>query len=103
LTQSDEVLLSATRALGPRLSLDCSAGFYRTTSAFRSFSLADRRYAQIGMGLSWQATEQWSIGARVSGSRANSTGFSGVTLGTADGWQAGLSSVWSPARRSISR
>lgn len=102
-TQSDEVLISAVRTLGPRLSANSSAGLYRTQSIFHSFSFADRTYVQIGMGLSWQATEQWSLGARAFGSRANSKGFLGVPLGTSDGWQVRLESVWTPVPHSISR
>lgn len=102
-TQSDQVQISGVRTLAPRLSADASAGLYRTQSIFHSLNFADRTYVQIAMGLSWQTTERWSIGARAFGSRANSKGPLGVSLGVADGWQARLESVWTPAPRSISR
>jgi hypothetical protein len=102
-TQSDEIQLSTVRAMGPRLSWDSSVGWYRTQSAFHSFSIADRTYTQIAMGLSWRATEEWTIGTRAFGSRADSKGILGVPRGITDGWQLRLESWWTPVRRSISR
>jgi hypothetical protein len=98
-TQTDQAQLDMSRALSERLTLSSTLTAFRTTSAFRFFTLADRTYEQARLGLSWQADEQWSLGASAGLNRAESQ----LIPGTPHGWQVVLQSVWRPKPRSISR
>ncbi len=97
--QTDEVRISMQRALGPRLSMGSAVVLYRTTSAFRSLTLADRTYTQASERLAWQASETWSVATQVLWNRAQAK----YRTDNQRGWQVRLESVWTPNPRSLSR
>jgi len=107
-TQVDQVSLTGTRQVAPRLSLDSSLTVYRDTSAFHSplfsFTFADRTYSEAAVGLSWQRSLSWRLGAQVLYDRADSprSYFSPDGL-HAEGWRASLSATWAPNGASLSR
>ena len=99
-TQSDQGLLAYSQGLSPRLTFGAGLSVYRSSSAFQSFTFAQRTYSQGSLSLNWQADEHWSLGLSVLANRANG----GTDLPDAThGWQVALSSVWRTLRRSISR
>ena len=107
-TQVDQAILTATRALAPRLSLASEIEIYRDTSAFRSpfisFTFADRTYSEAHLRLSWQQTPAWALATQLLYDRADSPRSYLFPAGLhAQGWQVSLQSVWTPLGASQTR
>lgn len=105
ITEQDTLRLSAQRSLSERLSADAAASVFRYAAVFSlpgfasiDLSNLDRTYAQIATGLSWHATQTWSVAGHVIGTRVE-----GKTVPSAQGWQVRLEAVWTPLAHSISR
>ena len=105
ITQQDTLRLSAQRDLQERLTASAAVSYFRYSSVFRipgliSVNLAglDRTYAQVTGGLTWHATETWSVGGAVLATR-----LSAPTTRTGDDWQIRLQTTWTPLAHSLSR
>lgn len=99
-SQTDQALLSASRGLTERLALGAAVSWYRTQSAFQSFSFEERSFSQVRVSLTWQANEYWSIRGQLEGNRADSRLNADLI---ARGWRAGLVTIWAPQKHSLSR
>jgi hypothetical protein len=104
-TQQDTVRLSAQRDISARLNVSGSASVFRYSSVFHipglitiDLSALDRTYAQAVAGLTWRATETWSLGTQVLTTRVT-----GPAIQSAADWQVRLQASWTPFPHSLSR
>ena len=105
ITQQDTIKASAQRDLTARWSGDASVSAFRYSSVFSipgliqlDLTYLDRTYAQAALGLTWHASETWSVSAHILGTKVE-----GPSVPSADDWQARLQGTWTPVARSISR
>jgi hypothetical protein len=98
LVRRDDLGLSASRSIAPRLFATFSAHGVRNEDMTGGPALGDRRYVAGDAGLEWRPAQQWvlNLTAGLASTRSD-------IAGTARGWHTALVLHWAPRTWAVSR